>query len=177
MKAGWGIEISSKEKKRKFDAAITFPAIQMINAPGKDPGIVQNEKPDFKNDIDLYKLNLQTVKTTGFVSANGDIPLLTNDKINIGVGADSTQEIIFEIAIPFKELFPANNAEMKEELTLGVTVNALKDLLIMETRMAGVHLVVVVVAAEWAEEVGWQDGWWKKGRRWLRRYKKFRGFD
>ncbi|HTE10799.1 MAG TPA: hypothetical protein VK645_07510 [Chitinophagaceae bacterium] len=126
MKAGWGIEISSKEKKKKFDALITFPAIQMINAPGKDPGIVQNEKPDFKNDIDLYKLNLQTVKTTGFVTANGDIPLLMNDKINIGVGADSSQEIIFEIAIPFKELFPGNDAELKEELTLGVTVNALK---------------------------------------------------
>ena len=126
MKAGWGIEISSKEKKKKFDAAITFPAIQMINSPGKDPGIAQNERPDFKNDIDLYKLNLQTIKTTGFVSANGDIPLLTNDKINIGVGADSSQEIIFEIAIPFKELFPGNDAALKEALTLGVTVNALK---------------------------------------------------
>ena len=126
MKAGWEISISSKEKKKKFDAAVIFPAVQMINAPGKDQGIVQNNNPSLKEDIDLYKINLQTVKLTGFVSANGDTPLHTTDKINIGVGADSSQEITFEIAIPFKELFPENNAELNEELTLGVTVNALK---------------------------------------------------
>ena len=50
----------------------------------------------------------------------------TPDKINIGVGADSSQEITFEMVVPFKELFPANDVALSEELTLGVTVNALK---------------------------------------------------
>ena len=126
MKAGWRIEISAKEKKKKFDAAIAFPAIQMINTPGKDQGIGQKESPDFRNDINLYKINLQAVKAEGFVSANGDIPLVTPDKINIGVGGDSTHQLTVELAIPLKELFPENNASLNEELTLAVTINALK---------------------------------------------------
>jgi hypothetical protein len=126
MKAGWSVELLSKEKNKKFDASIVFSAVQMISAPGKDEGVTSNERPDFKNEIALYRLNQQVVKTKGFVSANGDLPLLNNNGINIGIGSDSTQKIIFELAIPLKELLPGNNAGLTEEIALGITVKALK---------------------------------------------------
>jgi filamentous hemagglutinin family protein len=126
MKAGWSVELLSKEKNKRFDAFVVFPAVQMINAPGRDEGIANNEQPDFKNDVVLYKLNQQTVKTKGFVSANGDIPLLNSNGINVGIGSDSTQKIVFELAIPLKELLPVQDLQLKEEMTLGISVNALK---------------------------------------------------
>ncbi|MES1225555.1 MAG: hypothetical protein ABUT20_59295, partial [Bacteroidota bacterium] len=127
MKAGWSIEVFSKEKNKKFDATIAFPAVQMIEAPGRDEGVAQSEQPGFRNETALYRLNVHTVKTTGFVSANADnLPIVNSNGINIGVGSDSTQQIIFEIAIPLKELFPENNAKLNEEMGIGVTVHALK---------------------------------------------------
>jgi hypothetical protein len=126
MKAGWSIEIFSKEKNKRFDALIEFPAVPMIAAPGKDEGVTQNERDGFKNETALYRLTVRTVKATGFVSANGDIPVLTGNGINIGIGSDSTQQIIYELAIPFKELLPENNARLSEEMALNITVHALK---------------------------------------------------
>jgi len=126
MKAGWSVEIYSKEKNKKFTGSISFPAVQMISAPGKDGGVAGSEEPDFKNETTLYRLDTKMVKATGFVTANGNIPLLNSNGINIGIGSDSTQEIIFEIAVPFKQLFPQNNVQLKEELGLHITVNALK---------------------------------------------------
>jgi uncharacterized membrane protein YgcG len=126
MKAGWSIELSSKEKKKKFSTSIVFPAVEMISAPGKNDDLIKSARPDFKNITAMYKLDLRGVKTSGFVNANGDIPLLNNDGINIGVGSDSTQAIIFELAIPFKELLPEDKLQFNEEMTLEVTVNALK---------------------------------------------------
>jgi hypothetical protein len=126
MKAGWSVEIFSKEKNKKFDAAIVFPAVQMIEAPGRDNGVAQTEQPGFKNETALYRMNVQTVKTTGFITANGDLPVVNNNGINAGIGSDSTQEIIFELAVPLKELLPANNIQLNEEMSLNITVNALK---------------------------------------------------
>lgn len=126
MKAGWSVELLSKEKNRKFDAFIVFPPVQMISAPGKDEGITKDERPDFNNDVLLYKLNEQTIKTKGFVSANGDLPLQTLQGIQIGIGSDSTQKIVFELAIPLKELLPAGNTSLNGEMVLGISVNALK---------------------------------------------------
>lgn len=126
MKAGWSIEIYSKEKNKKFDATIVFPAVQMISDPGKDEGVTKTERADFKNETALYRLNVQTVKTTGFVTSNGDIPVVSSNGINIGIGADSTQEIIFELAVPLKELMAKNNIQLNEEMALNITVNKLK---------------------------------------------------
>jgi hypothetical protein len=127
MKAGWSVEIFSKEKNKKFDASIAFPAIQMISAPGKDEGVAKIETAEFRNETALYRLNVQTVKTTGFVTANGDnMPVLNNNGINIGVGSDSTQAIIFELAVPLKELLAGSNVQLNEEMELNITVNKLK---------------------------------------------------
>src|SRR5450432_1383836 len=101
MKAGWSIEVFSKEKNKKFDATIVFPAVQTISTPGKDEGVAQTVQPEFKNETALYRLSVLNVKASGFVTANGDIPVLNKDGINIGIGSDDTQAIIFEVAIAF----------------------------------------------------------------------------
>ncbi len=126
MKAGWRIALSSKEKKKRFETSIAFPGVPAISEPGKDEGVTQVESAAFKSQVALYKLSVQSVKTSGFVSANGDIALQNNNGMIIGIGTDSSQEIIFELAIPLKELFPDNNAALHEEMTLGMTVHPLK---------------------------------------------------
>ncbi|MEP6749036.1 MAG: hypothetical protein ABJB86_14990 [Bacteroidota bacterium] len=127
MKAGWSVEIFSKEKNKKFDASIAFPAVQMISAPGKDEGVAKIESVEFKNETALYRLNVQTVKTTGFVTANAaNLPILNNNGINIGLGSDSVQAIIFELAVPLKELLPGNSILLNEEMEMNITVNKLK---------------------------------------------------
>jgi hypothetical protein len=126
MKAGWSIEIFSKDKNNKFDATIIFPAVQMINDPGKDEGVANSESVNFKNETAIYRINVQTVNTNGFVTANGDIPVLNTNGINIGIGSDSTQKIIFELAIPLKELQAQGNVQLNEEMALNITVHKLK---------------------------------------------------
>jgi hypothetical protein len=126
MKAGWSVEIYSKEKNKKFDAAIVFPAIQMITAPGKDEGVTRSAEPDFKNETALYRLNLQAVTVKGFVSGNGELPLQNSNGISIGIGSDNTQAIIYELVIPLKELLPGHTGGPAPEMGLHITVNALK---------------------------------------------------
>ncbi len=116
MKAGWSIELSSSEKKRKFNASITFPKIE-------DPNI--NMRADFTNQVRYYKMDLAVIKTKGFLTNNGDIPLTNKDGINIGIGSENEQKIIYEIAIPIKELMEEDKLQLNELITLDVTVNAL----------------------------------------------------
>lgn len=116
MKAGWTLELSSSEKKRKFDAAISFPKID-------DPNI--NMRSEFRNQVSLYKMDLAAVKTKGFLAGNGDIPLNNKEGINIGIGIDSTEKIVYEIAIPIKDLMEEDKLQLNELITLDITVNAL----------------------------------------------------
>ncbi len=116
MKAGWSIELSSSEKKRKFNAIISFPKIE-------DPNI--NMHADFKNQVSYYKMDLAVIKTKGFLSNNGDMPLITKDGISIGIGSENDQKVIYEIAIPIKNLIEEDKLQLNELITLDVTVNAL----------------------------------------------------
>lgn len=116
MKAGWTLELSSSEKKRKFTASIAFPKVD-------DPNI--NMRSEFKNQISIYKMDLPSVKTKGFLTNNGDIPLSNKDGINIGIGIDSAQKIVYEIAIPIKELMEEDKLQLNELINLDITVNAL----------------------------------------------------
>lgn len=126
MKSGWGISITCKEKGKKFEASMLFPGIETISASDdNNETVVQGVRADYKNGLTLYKLNLAGVSTKGFVTANGNIPLQNSNGVNIGIGTDSTQKIIIEIAVPLKELFPGNDAALNEQLALGVMVNAL----------------------------------------------------
>ena len=126
MKAGWTVEVFSKEKGKKFNAEIAFPAIQMISEPGKDEGVTSSAPSDFKNETALYRLNVKTVGIKGFVTSNGSIPLLNNNGINVGIGADNTQAIIYELVVPLKELRVENTINGAPEMGLHITVHALK---------------------------------------------------
>lgn len=126
MKAGWDVEIFSKEKNKKFNAAIHFPAVQMIDAPGKDGGISQSEGASFKSEVALYRLNLQAIGASGFLGVNDTIAMQNNNGINIGIGSDSTQAMIYEIAIPFSTLLTANQFSLHEEMGLHITIHHLK---------------------------------------------------
>jgi len=82
-------------------------------------------RADFKNQISIYKMDLPSVKTKGFITNNGDIPLTNKDGINIGIGIDSAQKIVYEIAIPVKELMEEDKLQLNELISLDITVNAL----------------------------------------------------
>jgi hypothetical protein len=116
MKAGWTFSLSSSEKKRKFDVSITFPKIE-------DPNI--SLRADFTNQVNYYKMDMANIKTKGFRQNNGDVPLTNKDGVNIGIGSESDQKIIYEIIIPLNELIEENNIQLNELITLDVTVNAL----------------------------------------------------
>jgi uncharacterized membrane protein YgcG len=114
MKAGWTIELSSSEKKRKFDATISFPKID-------DPNI--SLRAEYSNQVNYYKMNLASIKTKGFADNNGDVQLVNNNGVNIGIGSEGDQKIIYEIAIPLKEL--AGEMQLNELITLDVSVNGI----------------------------------------------------
>ena len=116
MKAGWSIEFQSSEKKRKFDASIVFPK-------SIDPGI--NMRSDFNAAVKIYKSEIQTIKTKGFQTTNGDIALSNKEGIDIEVGADETEKIVYEFKIPLKELMQEDKIQLNEIITLELTVNSL----------------------------------------------------
>ena len=116
MIAGWSLQLVSSEKKRKFDAVISFPK-------SADPNI--NLRSDFKTALAVYKSETQSVKTKGFVSNNGEIPLINKDGIAIGIGEDAMEKIIYEIKIPIKELMEEDKVQLNELISLDITVNAL----------------------------------------------------
>ena len=122
IKAGWSLKLSSKDKKKKFDAGIVFPPEEIVSGAGK---AIDSSASSAKQNVAGYKLNLQTIKTKGFVSNNGDIALLNNGGINIAVGNNSNQEMLVEIAIPFRELSAETAFQLNEEFHLDVVVNAL----------------------------------------------------
>ena len=125
MSAGWSIELSSKEKNKKFNAMLTFPAVKM-EGMGKKRSDYQFEKKVVGNPfITAYKSQLKTVSAKGFQSNQTELQLNDRNGIGIAVGADSVQSIVFEIAIPLKELMIENSIQPDELMTLSVAVNGL----------------------------------------------------
>ena len=116
MIAGWSLQLVSSEKKRKFDAVISFPK-------SADPNITL--RSDFKTALGVYKAGIPSVKTKGFVTNNGEIPLNNKDGITIGIGEDAAEKIIYEIKIPIKELMEEDKVQLNELISLDITVNAL----------------------------------------------------
>lgn len=116
MKAGWSIELFSSEKKRKFDATIIFPK-------SIDPGI--SMRSDFNAAVEIYKSEIQTLKTKGFQTNNLEIKLSNNQDIQVAVGADSLEKIVYEIKIPLKELMDENLVQLNEIISLELTINSL----------------------------------------------------
>ena len=125
MVAGWSIELSSKEKERKFNATLTFPAVNLTGM-GKRPGSEFEKKVPGNPFIDAYRLQIQSVAVKGFLASQTEVKLNDKNGIDIAIGADSSLFIVYEIAIPLKELMADNVVHLDELITLNVSVNALE---------------------------------------------------
>ena len=124
MGAGWSIELSSKEKERKFNATLTFPAIK-LSGMGKRPGSEFEKKVPGNPLIDAYRLQIQAIGAKGFLSNQTELKLNDKNGIDIAIGTDSSRFIVYEIAIPLKELMAGNSAQLDELINLNVSVNAM----------------------------------------------------
>ena len=132
MLAGWEIAFLSKEKGKKFEASIAFPAMQYAETENKHDGMAESKrrnKSNFQGLIKVYKEQLTTVTVKGFKIRNGEIPAFDSADIEIKAGHDSTQGIVYEIAIPLTEMYGNEPMQLSEEMVLHVNVKALKDAL------------------------------------------------
>ena len=123
MSSGWSLEISSKEKGRKFNATLNFPGVNMTGMQRR-PGAQFEKKVAGNPLIDAYRLQLQTVEVKGFKSDQTALQLNDHNGIDIAIGAGSTPFIVYEMAIPFTELMASNLTQLDELITLSVSVNA-----------------------------------------------------
>lgn len=129
LSAGWSIELVSKEKKKKFNSTIQFPAIPPPVQEDKTAGSERDrhwQRTGIATLVNAYKLQFVNVTEDGFKTKKGDVAINDQNGININVGEDSTQGIIYELAIPFAELYGDEKPQLDEAITLNVTVNALK---------------------------------------------------
>jgi len=118
MIAGWSLDLKSSEKDRKFHASIDFSKIAEIR-------YVFNA--DIKNLITLYKAMITTVTRKGFLANNGVQDLMNANGMNIGIGLDEKENIIYEIMIPIKDLIPQSKATLTELVNVEFRINALEN--------------------------------------------------
>ncbi len=127
MRAGWSISLSSKEKNKKVNASVVFPKRQMMEGENKTNREGNWRKHGaFIDIVNNYKLQLTTITASGFKTKNGTMPWTNENGINIAVGVDSTDGIVYEVSIPLKELYDANVLQYNEQLSLNVEVNPLE---------------------------------------------------
>lgn len=125
MQAGMQVNISSKGKN-KIDASIQFP-LKKDKKNQQDQLILEN-----LNGIEGIKanflLNNFVMLTEGFANQNGITPVKQSRNILIAMNWDSLNTLVYEITIPFKELF--GNAytplDIAKELTLNVELFAVE---------------------------------------------------
>ena len=76
--------------------------------------------------LTAYQSQLQTVAIKGFQSNRNELKLNDRNGIDIAVGADSAQHLVYELAIPLNELMAENVCQLNEQITLDIFVNGLK---------------------------------------------------
>ncbi len=124
IRSGWSIELSSKEKKRKFNAMLSFPAVMM--GKGFQPGTNEMENRAEGNlMIKNYESQMPGLTLKGFLSGQSELKLNDHKDIQVAIGADSEQNLIYEIAFPLKDLMPETLIQKDELITLNVNVNAM----------------------------------------------------
>ncbi|MEI6143819.1 MAG: hypothetical protein WCP85_31360 [Mariniphaga sp.] len=126
MNAGWSVELSSKEKNRKFNTMLTFPSVKMEGVGQNRPGNQFEKKLPGNPAITSYSTQIKTIAIKGFQSNQTEIKLRDHNGIDIAVGYDSLQNLVCEIAIPVKELMAENSVQLNELITMSVTVNAME---------------------------------------------------
>lgn len=125
MVAGWSLDLISKEKGNKFKASIIFPEVRLSGVRDRRSS-EQPERGDWNNQsVKGYEMNLQKIGLKGFRSNQTEVPLRNKSGIDIAVGENDQNELVYEIAIPLKDLFVENTIHLNEALTLIVNVNGL----------------------------------------------------
>jgi len=124
IRSGWSIELTSKEKKRKFNAMLSFPAVMM--GKGFQPGTNEMENRAEGNlMIKNYESQMPGLTLKGFLSGQSELKLNDHKDIQVAIGADSEQNLIYEIAVPLKDLMPETLIQKDELITLNVNVNTM----------------------------------------------------
>jgi hypothetical protein len=121
IRSGWSIELTSKEKKRKFKTMLSFPAVQMM---GKGFQRGSNELENRAEDnlmIKNYEAQMPALFLKGFLSGQSELKLNDHKDIQVAIGADSEQNLNYEIAIPLKDLMAENLIHLDELITLNVS--------------------------------------------------------
>jgi hypothetical protein len=126
MSAGWSVKLSSGEKKKKFTSELTFPGVNVMGIGNKGAGNNNEKKAVSNNLIRTYQSELQGISAKGFKSNLTQVKLNDRNSIDIAVGADSIQHIVYEIAIPLRELYAEDQIQLDELITMNVKVNALE---------------------------------------------------
>jgi hypothetical protein len=123
--AGWQVQLSTKEKGKKFSSKLTIPAVEFQEEPGS-LALSTNPFTSFNIMVSKYKLQLAGIKAEGFKTKNGDLPLTDPNGISVGIASDSMMNLCYEIQIPLNELIPENTRTLQETLQLTVVLNAFK---------------------------------------------------
>lgn len=128
MRAGWQIELSSKEKSKKFNAAIVFPVRQMVGFEHKEAEhkFDWKKKSNFAGLVSTYKVQFTNITTSGFKTKNGLRPIIDSTGIEVSIGEDSVQGVVYEVAIPLNELMDEKLIQLNEQMLLHVTVHGLE---------------------------------------------------
>lgn len=126
MKAGMEVSIIRKGKS-KLNASVQFPLKKNVKGEKIEDIYVEN-----LGGIDGIKsnflLNNYVMLTNGFSKQNGTFPVKESKGILIAMNWDSTNTLVYEMAIPLSELFGNGFAaeELTKELTLGVELFAVQ---------------------------------------------------
>lgn len=125
MRSGWSVELSSKEKKKKFDAILRFPEVKMAGKGYQRESNEMENRAEGNLMIKDYRAQIPDILINGFKSGQTELKPSSRKGIQLGIGADSDQNLIYEIAIPLQELMPEDRIKLDELITLNVNVNAM----------------------------------------------------
>lgn len=129
LRAGWSLQLSSKERRRRFNAIIAFDPMYIELEPKHDYAENKTKKgPTFENWLDDYKLESNTYTIQGLRHSQKNALTLgdTTDNL-IRIRLDYNEEkAVYEIGIPLKELMPIAQIEWKERMKLKVYIDALE---------------------------------------------------
>lgn len=125
MQAGMQLNISTKGKN-KLDASIQFPLKKDKN--NKEEELILENQNGIEGIKAGFLLNNYVMLSEGFANQNGITPVKESRNILIAINWDSLNTLVYELAIPFKELFGSayTPADLAKELTLGVVLFAVE---------------------------------------------------
>ena len=146
----WTLALATKNKKSNTRASLTFEASQgsrgMNNRMGMDGKLSfgKNDMPDKKSAskergdempeeiskntpdtraINDYILSFRSFKANGFIFTHDEVPFQNTSGVVVRVGQSDPAGLLYEIAIPLKELYEDESVKLNELISLVLTVN------------------------------------------------------